>query len=118
MTQDPNALKEETTAEAVPKLMIDRPYDFRFHAAYMIYSNAWDKSASEEDKKKLNGILEALSKDEMDYDRFYHEINRYRAEFNPEHFSGSGFQPRIETQRKRDWRKREERDRRNSRHGR
>jgi hypothetical protein len=120
MTQEPNTPNtpaEQTTTEAVSKLLIDRPSDFRFHAAYLIYSSAWDKAATQEDKKKLNEMVEALSKDEIEYDRFYHEINRYRAEFNPEHFSG-GFQPRIETQRKRDWRKREEKDRRNARHGR
>jgi hypothetical protein len=117
MTKEPNAPDEQTTTEIVSKLLIDRPSDFRFHAAYLIYSSAWDKATSQEDKKRLNGMVEALSKDEIDYDRFYQEINRYRAEFNPEHFSG-GFQPRIEPQRKRDWRKREEKDRRNARHGR
>jgi hypothetical protein len=116
MTTEPNTSDEQTTTEAMSKLLIDRPSDFRFHAAYLIYSSAWDKTKSEEDKKRLDEMVEALSKDELDYDRFYQEINRFRVEFNPEHFSGS-FRPRIETQRKRDWRKREERNLRNARHG-
>jgi hypothetical protein len=117
MTDEPKKPEEQTPTETVQKLLIDRPSDFRFHAAYLIYSGAWDKSTSAEIKKKLNEIVEALSKNEMDYESFYREINRYRAEFNPEHFTG-GFQTRIETQRKRDWRKREERESRNKRHGR
>jgi len=119
MTQEPNSKDESTASTAVSKLLIDRPSDFRFHAAYLIYSGAWDKNASQEARTKLNEIMEALSKNEMDYEKFYQEINRYRAEFNPEHFSGEGrMKTFIETQRKKDWRKREERDRRNARHGR
>ena len=117
MTKEPNSPDEQIVTETVSKLLIDRPSDFRFHAAYLIYSSAWDKATLQEDKKRLNGMVEALSKDVVDYERFYQEINRFRVEFNPEHFSG-GFQPRIESQRKRDWRKREEKDRRNARHGR
>jgi hypothetical protein len=119
MTQEPNTQDKPTTSTDVPKLFIDRPSDFRFHAAYLIYSGAWDKNVSPETRSKLNLIIEALSKNEIDYDNFYREISHYRAEFNPEHFSGSGStRSFIETQRKKDWRKREERDRRNARHGR
>jgi len=120
MTQEPNTQDKPSTnsaTTAVPKLLIDRPSDFRFHAAYLIYSGGWDKSTSQEAKTKLNQIIEALSKNEIDYENFYREINNYRAEFNPEHFKGT-MKPFIETQRKAEWRKREERDRRNARHGR
>jgi len=119
MTKEPNTEEKPTTSTAVDKLLIDQPSDFRFHAAYLIYSSAWDKNTSQEVREKLNELMEALSKNEMDYERFYQEINRYRAEFNPEHFSGDmRTKTYIETQRKKDWRKREERDRRNARHGR
>jgi len=119
MTKEPNLPEEQTTTETVSKLLIDRPSDFRFHAAYLIYSSSWDKATSQEVRKKLNEMVEALSKNEMDYEKFYQEINRYRAEFNPEHFKGNvSMKTYIETQRKKDWRKREERDRRNARHGR
>jgi len=121
MTQEPNTEDKEkpTTTATVSKLLIDRPSDFRFHAAYLIYSAAWEKNTSNEVRTKLNEKIEALSKDQIDYETFYHEVNQYRSEFNPEHFIGrSGRKTYIETQRKSDWRKREERDRRNARHGR
>jgi len=117
MTQEPNTQDKPTTITAVSKLLIDRPSDFRFHAAYLIYSGAWDKNTSQEAKKKLNEIMEALSRNEIDYENFYREMNQYRVEFNPEHFKGSaGMKSYIETQRKSEWRRREERDRRNARH--
>jgi len=119
MTKEPNEPDEQTAPETVSKLLIDRPSDFRFHAAYLIYSSAWDKTNSQEVRKKLNEIVDALSKNEIDYEKFYQEIGQYRAEFNPEHFKGDvRMKTYIETQRKKDWRKREERNRRNERHGR
>ncbi len=116
MTQEPN-INQESNAnnETVPKLSIDNPSDFRFHAAYLIYSQAWDKSSSPEVKTKLNEIITALSRNEIDYESFYEQIRQYRAEFNPEHYSG-GRRPFIETQRKKDWRRMQERDARNARH--
>jgi len=118
MTKEPNTEEKPATSTAVSKLLIDRPSDFRFHAAYLIYSGAWDKNTSQEARTKLNEIMEALSKNEIDYENFYREMNQYRAEFNPEHFRGSTSKTYIETQRKSEWRRREERDRRNARHGR
>ena len=117
MTKEPEKTDEKKIAP-VPKLLVDRSDDFRFHAAYLIYSDAWDKNTLEEVRLKLNEILEALSKNEIDYESFYRRISQYRVEFNPEHFRSGDFRPRIETQRKKDWRKREERSRRNERHGR
>lgn len=108
-----------TPPEAPPvlKMLIDKPSDFRFHAAYMAYSDAFDKATLPETKQKLNESIAALSSEQIDYESFYRQISQYRAEFNPEHFSGRG-RPFIETQRKKDWRKREERASRNKRHGR
>ena len=110
MTQESNV-----NNATVPKLSIDNPSDFRFHAAYITYSQAWDKASSAEVKTKLNEIIAALSKNEIDYQSFYEQIGRYRAEFNPEHDSGSG-RLFIETQKKKDWRRMQERDARNARH--
>jgi len=98
---------------AVPKLLIDRPFDFRFHATYLIYSQAWDKSTSQEIKSKLNEMITSLSKGEIDYKTFYGKINQYRADFKPDYV---GSRSRIETQRKRDWRRREAKNARNARH--
>ena len=120
MTKEPNVPDEQTATEAVSKLPIDRPSDFRFHAAYLVYSEAWDKAASEEVKKKLNELMESLSKETIDYENFYASISQYRVEFNPEHFVGSTRSSRvwIATERKREARRKEEKARRNERHGR
>ncbi len=107
--------ESKTDDTAVPKLLIDRPSDFKFHAAYLIYSQAWDENPSQEVRGKLNEIIASLSKDEIDYQSFYRNVSQYRVEFNPEHYSGGG-RTRIETQRKRDWRRREVKDARNSRY--
>jgi len=113
--EEPNPSEEKVPAE--PNKLMDRPSDFRFHAAYLIYSDAWDKASSVEVKSKLNEIFEALSNEKIDYETFYREISQYRVEFNPEHFRG-GTRTYIETQRKKDWRRRQEREGRNKRHGR
>ena len=118
MTNEPNTEEKPETSTTVSKLLIDVPTDFRFHAAYLIYSGAWDKNNSPETRLKLNEAIEALSQNKIDYETFYREVNKYRAEFNPEHFTGGGNRGFIETQRKRDWRQREEKARRNARHGR
>jgi len=108
MSQEPN--KEETSAS---KLLIDRPADFKFHAAYLAYSEAWDKTASQETKSQLNEIMESLSKNEIDYESFYEKINHYRMSFSPESTRSRTF---IETQRKREWRRKAAKSARNARH--
>jgi hypothetical protein len=118
MTQEPEPDKnQESNANniIVPKLAIDKPSDFRFHAAFLTYSQAWDKAISPEIKTKLNEIIFALSKSEIDYQSFYEQIRQYRSEFNPEHYGGGG-RTFIETQRKKDWRRMQERNARNARH--
>ena len=107
--------ESKTNDTAVPKLLIDRPSDFKFHAAYHIYSQAWDENPSQEVRMKLNEIMASLSKNEIDYQSFYKKVNQYRVEFNPEHYSG-GLRARIETQRKRDWKRSEAKSARNSRY--
>jgi hypothetical protein len=107
----------EPAENTVAKLLIDQPSDFRFHAAYLVYSEAWDKAISSEIKLKLNDIVSALSCEKTDYEMFYREISRYRVELSRENLSARK-KTYIETQRKRDWRKRQERDSRNKRHGR
>jgi len=115
-TEQPKATEQEA-AEPVAKQLIDRPSDFRFHAAYLVYSDAWDRASTSEVKRKLNEAIVALSEDKMDYETFYRQISQYRAQHGPEQF-GSGGRVFIETQRKKDWRMREERASRNKRHGR
>lgn len=110
MSQEPDNGKAN-----IEKLSIDRPSDFRFHAAYLAYSEAWDKTSSVEVKAQLNQIITSLSKDEIDTETFYRQIGQYRGNAGSEHYS-LGSRMRIETTRKKDWRKREAKSARESRH--
>jgi len=124
MNEEPNEPDEQTkateqiVAEPVAKQLIDRPTDFRFHAAYMVYSEAWDRASSSEARQKLNEAITALSEEKIDYEAFYRQVSQYRVRSGAEQFSSGSGRAFIETQRKRDWRIREERSSRNKRHGR
>ena len=118
MSQEPDNEKAntETSAEtSTEKLSIDRPSDFRFHAAYLVYSEAWDKASSADVKTQLNQIITSLSKDEIDAETFYRQISQYRGQGGQDHYSYGG-KMRIETIRKKDWKKREAKSARESRH--
>ena len=112
-TNDEEAQIEETQTEQVTKLLIDKPSDFKFHAAYIAYSETWDKITESHIRTELNNILETLSKNEMDYSEFYRELDDYRRH-GSKHFEFS--RERIDTQRKRDWRQKQTRSQRNQRH--
>lgn len=110
-TQQPEETQEAT------KLLIDKPTDFKFHAAYMAYSDAWDKIESANMKNELNGILTSLSNDEMSYQNFYSALDDYRrngGKRDTRHYEFS--RDKIETQRKRDWRHKQNKQERNSRY--
>jgi hypothetical protein len=104
---------EETQTEEVTKLLIDKPSDFKFHVAYMAYSETWDKINSPNTRNELNNIIKALSKEEMGYSSFYRTLDEYRRH-GSKHYEFS--RQRIETQRKRDWRQKRNKQERNSRH--
>jgi len=109
MSQEP-----ETNNKPVEKLSIDNPSDFKFHAAYLAYSEAWDRTNSPEAKTQLNAMITLLSKNEIDTETFYRQLSQYRGGGGQEgYFSGK---MRIETTRKKDWRKREAKSARESRH--
>ena len=108
-TQQP----EETQTEEVKKLLIDKPSDFKFHAAYIAYSETWDKLGAPDIRNELNDILVSLSKDEMSYSNFYRTLDDYRRR-GSKHYEFS--REKIETQRKRDWRQKQTRSQRNQRH--
>ena len=112
-TNNEEAQIEETQTEQVTKLLIDKPSDFKFHAAYIAYSETWDKITESHIRTELNNILETLSKNEMDYSEFYRELDDYRRH-GSKHFEFS--RERIDTQRKRDWRQKQTRSQRNQRH--
>ena len=95
------------------KLLIDNPSDFRFHAAYVAYSDIYDKITSSEIRRQLNQNIMALQQNKIDYSTFYKNINQYR--------TGEVFQQRygvtfVKTQRKREWRSEMQKRERNKRH--
>jgi hypothetical protein len=104
---------EETQIEEAKKLLIDKPSDFKFHAAYLAYSETWDKIAASDTRNELNDILLSLSNEEMSYSNFYRTLDDYRRR-GSKHYEFS--REKIETQRKRDWRQKQTRSQRNQRH--
>jgi hypothetical protein len=80
--------------------------------AYLAYSETWDKTTSEEEKMKLNEITLSLSEGEISYSDFYKELDHFRRH-GSKHYAYS--RERIETQRKRDWRKKQTKNMRNAR---
>jgi hypothetical protein len=113
MTEETKTPTEEAQTQEVTKLLIDDPSDFKFHAAYMAYSETWDKISSPDTKNELNAILTALSKEEVSYSSFYRTLDDYRRQ-GSKHYEYS--RDRIETQRKRDWRQERNKQERNSRY--
>jgi len=101
---------ESTSPE---KLLIDNPSDFQFHAAYLTYSNTYDKTTNPETKKQLNQNIRALQQNQIDYPTFYRNINQYRTEEGSQHNYSRAF---IKTQRKREWRRKMQRHERIERH--
>ena len=105
MTEQPDQQKPQTE-----KLLIDNPQNFQFHAAYLVYSDAFDK-ADEAGKQALNRNLQELSENKMSVETFYVNIASFRRMEvpRPERFS-------MQTQRKKDWRRKEQRQDRIKRH--
>ncbi|MDH5689878.1 MAG: hypothetical protein OEY81_00400 [Candidatus Bathyarchaeota archaeon] len=110
-TETTEELKPQSNEEEVAKIMVDRPSDFRFHAAYLAYSEMWDKTASQGVKTELNEIMSSLSNKEISYSSFYNRLGNIGSIVSTYYA-----RKRIETQRKREWRKRRARDERNARH--
>jgi hypothetical protein len=108
MTEEPN--KNETPLPE--KLVFDEPTNFLFHAAYLVYSELFDNATDAEAKADLNRNIESLKENRIDCETFYRNIAHYR-KMSPnqyhERFS-------LQTQRKRDWRKKTQRQERIKRH--
>ena len=108
MTEEPN--KQEQPAPE--KLLIDEPSNFQFHAAFLVYSDLFDQATSVEVKKELNGYIEALKQNQIDLETFYRNVAHHRKMTAPprqERFA-------LQTQRKKDWRIKEQRQERFRRH--
>ncbi|UCE95515.1 MAG: hypothetical protein JSV51_07265 [Candidatus Bathyarchaeota archaeon] len=109
MTEESNG-SESTSPE---KLSIDNLSDFQFHAAYLAYSETFDKVGDPETKSQLNQNITALQQNQIDYSTFYNNISKYRLEANSQQRRN---RPTIRTQRKREWRRKAQKRERNKRH--
>ena len=108
MSEEPN--KNETPLPE--KLLIDEPTNFPFHAAYLVYSELFGNAIDAEAKADLNRNIEALKENRIDCETFYRNIAHHRKMSpNPSHERFS-----LQTQRKRDWRKKTQRQERIKRH--
>ncbi len=107
MTEQPTQPNNPQT----PKLLIHNPQNFQFHAAYLVYSEAFDKVTDPQAKQELNRNIEDLQAAKISTEDFYMNISRYRKTDVPrqERFS-------LQTQRKKDWRKKTQRQDRIKRH--
>jgi len=109
MTETPSNNPEP----APEKLLIDDPSNFQFHAAYMVYSSVFDTVGDDAAKRDLNQNLQDLKAGTIDPETFYRNISRYRKD---------GVQERrhdrltVQTQRKRDWRMKSQKQERIRRH--
>ena len=108
MTEETN--KNETILPE--KLLIDEPMNFPFHAAYVVYAELFDNITDTDARADLNRNIEALKENRIDPETFYRNIAHYRKmapDQRRERFS-------LQTQRKRDWRKKTQRRDRIKRH--
>jgi hypothetical protein len=111
MAEQPN--DQNTNQTQTQKLLIDNPSNFQFHAAYLVYSEIFDKVTDESAKRELNQNLEDLKSNKINYETFYLNISRYR-KIEPM-LTQSG-KLTVTTQRKKDWRKKTQRQERIKRH--
>ena len=106
--------KPENSEPTSPeKLLIDNPSNFQFHAAYLTYSNTYDKTANVETRKQLNENIKALQQNQIDYPTFYRNINQFRTEESAQYAYG---RTTIKTQKKREWRRKMQKHERIERH--
>jgi hypothetical protein len=109
MTEQPPSNQEP----APEKLLIDDPSNFQFHAAYLVYSELFDAASDVGVKKELNQNIDDLKKNNISLETFYRNISRYRRDVitAPRHDRFT-----VQTQRKRDWRVKSQKQERIRRH--
>jgi hypothetical protein len=96
----------------IAKVTFDSLKDFKFMAAYEAYSKSFDSVEAEEDRIKLNELISKLSIGEISYGHFYRENSEYQQDSD-----GRGYRrARIQTSRKRDYRRDQMAKERNKRH--
>ncbi|MCD6464975.1 hypothetical protein J7L27_01230 [Candidatus Bathyarchaeota archaeon] len=91
---------KESELISLKKVNVKGFSNFQFHAAYLAYSEAYDKATDPEVKKFLNQNIIQLQENKIDYQTFYRNINQYRS------IDSSRFRYRsnIRTQSKSRWR--------------
>ena len=109
MSEQPN--EQNNLQTQIEKLLIDEPENFQFHAAYLVYEDAFDKAHDINAKAELNRNIQELLENKIDSQTFYMNVSRFRKSDVPRHERFS-----MQTQRKRDWRKKEQRQDRITRH--
>jgi hypothetical protein len=104
---------KDSVPVSVEKLLIDDLSNFQFHAAYLAYSDAFDRTVDVEGKKRLNECILALQKTEVDFAGFYQNIGRFRGESGYLRDYGRSM---IKVQKKREWRRKTQKHERIERH--
>ncbi len=104
---------ENKESASTEKLLIDDQSSFQFHAAYLTYSDIFDKASNPETKKLLNQNIVALQQNQMDYPAFYESIDQFRGGESAQHGYGRSF---IKGVKKKEWRRKTQRHERIERH--
>jgi hypothetical protein len=108
MTEEPN----KSEAPLPEKLLIDDSMNFPFHAAYVVYAELFDNIHDADTRADLNRNIEALKENRIDPETFYRNIAHHRKMGPDQHHERFS----LQTQRKRDWRKKAQRQDRIKRH--
>ena len=91
--------------ETVSKIVFGSMPDFKFSVAYEAYSKSFDRVNGAQERRRLNDVIVKLFNKEIGYPQFYDEINPNLATSD----RGREFQsPRVSGQRKRDYRRDEQ----------
>jgi hypothetical protein len=106
---DSESAAELETIETPQMLLLDNPSDFRFHAAYLAYTEAWTNNVEPTVRQELNVLLQTLHAED-NFPQFYQAINHYRTPAEPPS------RTRFKAKKKRAWRRSEAKKSRLSRH--
>ncbi len=106
--------EQPANSETPPvKLQIDDPSNFQFHAAYLVYSDLFDHVSGTDGKKDLNLNIQDLKDGKIGAESFYRNVARYRGDVLSERRRDRFT---VQTQRKRDWRMKSQKQDRIRRH--
>jgi hypothetical protein len=112
MTEQPPQNNPQPTPTP-EKLQIDDPANFPFHAAYMVYNELFDHATTAEAKNDLNLNIQELKENKITPEAFYRNVARYRGDVLSERRRDRFT---VQTQRKKDWRMKSQKQERIRRH--